>query len=249
MNSINFYEWLGGLIDANGEFIVSNTSLDISLEDSANTKAGCGSIEIIMHSNEIQTLYKIKSICHGQVSHRKRVNAVRWRLHKRDSLIKVLNNLSGNIRVKKRQIQYQKISQLYNIEYKNPKNLTYHNAWFSGFFSGKGWLYINNNNFMATLLVSQKEKTILESIQSIFKGNIYFDKSFNQSWVWQCNDFDCEYILEYLDQYLLYNPYKQAKIRGFKRFLFFKKNNYHLDTLKKKRLIHYIKLLNKIVLH
>lgn len=234
MNSINFYEWLGGLIDADGGFYIS--------------KAGYGCIEITMHSNEIQTLYKIKSICHGQISHRKGVNAVRWRLHKREYLINLLKNLSGHIRVKKRQIQYQKILQIYNIEYKQPKNLTKNNAWFSGFFSGEGCFYINPNNFMATLSVSQKEIDILEDIKLLFKGNIYFDKSW-QGWIWQCNNFTCEYVLEYFNQYCLYNPYKQAKIRGFKRFLFFLRNKYHLDASKKKRIIHYIKLLNKIKNH
>jgi len=230
MDNIKFFEWLGGLIDADGGFYIS--------------KKGYGSVEITMHLKEIQTLYQIKAKCQGQVSLRKGAQAARWRLHKRELLIDLLTKISGNIRVEKRQLQYQKICKLYNIEYKIPRKLIYDNAWFAGFFSGEGCLYLNKNNFLATLSVSQKEKAILEKIKSIYKGNIYFDISWN-GWIYQCNNFDCEYILEYFEKNPLLNPFKQSKIRGFKRFLYFKKMKYHLDIKKQKRLFHYIKLFNK----
>lgn len=235
-NNLKFYEWLGGLIDADGGFYVSKPS---------EKQKSYGSIEITMHSKEIQTLYLIKTYCQGQVTPRIGVNAVRWRLHKREPLIELLNKISGNIHVERRQIQFKKICQLYNIEYKTPNVLTYDNAWFSGFFSGEGSIYVNKTNFMAVLSVSQKENNILKEIQHIYKGNIHFDISWN-GWIWQCNNFNCDYILNYFQNNPLYNPYKQAKIRGFKRFLFFKRNNYHLDSTKKKRLLHYINLLNTI---
>nr|NP_042245.1 hypothetical protein [Prototheca wickerhamii]AAD12632.1 orf234.2, group I orf in cox1 intron 3 [Prototheca wickerhamii] len=231
MKNFKFYEWLGGLIDADGEFYIS--------------KSGYGSIEITMHIKEIQTLYFIKSECQGKVTLRKGVNVARWRLHKQEPLIETLTKLLGNIRIAKRQIQYQKICKIYDIDYKIPHLLTYDNAWFSGFFTGKGCISINKTNFMAVISVSQKEKDILENIQYIFKGNISFDISL-KIWIWQCNNFDCEYLLTYFEKNNILNPYKQAKIRGFKRFLFYKAQKYHLDPLKRKRLLHFIKKFNSI---
>lgn len=234
MNDIQFYEWLGGLIDADGGFYVS--------------KQGYGSIEITMHLKEIQTLYLIKKKCQGQVFLRTGTQAARWRLHKREPLIKLLINLSGNIRVEKRQLQFQKICEIYNVEYKTPQKLTYNNGWFSGFFCGEGSLYINKTNLMVVLSVSQKEENILKNIQFIFKGNIHYDISstkWRYSWIWQCNNFNCEFVLDYFDKYSVLNPYKIAKFRGLRRFLFYKKEKYHLDINKKKLLLNYIKIFNK----
>lgn len=235
MNDIQFYEWLGGLIDADGRLYVSKQSS--SFHD-------VGSIEITMDLKDIQTLYFIKKKCQGKVSLRTGTQAARWRLHKREPLIKLLNNLSGNIRIEKRQLQFKKICEIYNIEYKTPNKLTYNNGWFSGFFCGEGLLYINKTNFMAVLSVLQKEMNILKNIQIIFKGKIHYDISLD-SWVWQCNNFNCEFLLEYFDKYSVFNPYKTAKLRGLRRFLFYKKENYHLDINKKKLLINYIKVFNK----
>lgn len=228
-NNLNFYEWLGGLIDADGEFYISKT--------------GYGSIEITMHKQEIQTLYKIKSLCNGNISNRTKTNAVRWRLHKKEANIHLLLNLTGHIRTKRAQFQFIKICQLYNIPYKNPVPLTYTNAWLSGFFCGEGSIYVNKNNFTATLSISQKEKEILKEIQSIYNGNIYFDSSWN-GWLWQCNNLNCEFVLKYFENYPLYNPYKESKCKGLTRFIYFKKNKYHLDITKKKKLLHFIKLIN-----
>lgn len=230
-SNITFYEWLGGLIDADGCFYIS--------------KKGYSSIEITLHEKEIQTLYKIKTICQGHVNQIKGVKAIRWRLFKRELVIDLLNKLSGHIRLEKRQLQYKKICQSFNIDYKMPHELSFNNAWFSGFFCGEGCIYINPINWNATISVSQKDKKILENIQLIYKGNIHYDISWN-GWIWQSNNFKCDIILDYFDKNPLYNPYKQAKIRGFKRYLFYKKNKYHLDITKRKRLLHYIKLLNNI---
>lgn len=245
MSDIQFYEWLGGLIDADGSLYVS--------------KQGYGSIEITMHLKEIQTLYLIKKKCQGQVlirtgTHLDNIKKARWRLYKRESLVKLLINLSGNIRIKKRQLQFQKICEIYNIEYKIPQKLTYNNGWFSGFFCGAGSLYINKTNLMAVLSVSQKEENILKAIQYIFKGTIHYDISSTKwsnlneikiGWCWQCNNFNCEFLLDYFDKHSVLNPVKTAKLRGLKRFLFYKKEKYHLDINKKKLLLNYIKLFNK----
>lgn len=228
--NISFYEWLGGLIDADGGFYIS--------------KKGYGSVEITMHIKEIQTLYKIKTMCHGQVALREGKKTARWRLHKREPLLKLLTLISGNIRLKKRQLQYQKICEIYNVDYKLPQQLTYNNAWFSGFFCGEGCMHINKRNFMVVLSTSQKEEKILKDIQSIFKGNLHFDISWN-GWIWQCNNFDCNFVLDYFEKKPLFNPYKQAKIRGIRRFLFYKKQKYHLDINKRKMLLHFIKLINE----
>ncbi len=223
-----FFEWLGGLIDADGGFYIS--------------KKGYGCIEITMHIKEIQTLYFIKKKCHGSVSLRAGAQAARWRLHRKQHLLYICSGLSGHIRTLNRQSQFIKICKTYNLHYKVPETLRYENAWFSGFFSGEGCLYINKNTFQCTISVSQKEKNILYSIQRIYKGNIFFDISW-QGWVWQLsNKHYCNQVLDYFSKYSTQNPYKQAKIKSFKRFLIYKEKGYHLDPLKKEKLVHFIKV-------
>ncbi len=227
-NGNNFFEWFGGLVDASGNFYVS--------------KKGYGCIEVIMHKSEIQTLHFIKKNCGGSISSRKGVQAVRWRLHKEKQVLLVCEGLLGHIHTLKRQAQFKKICETYKLDYKIPECFTYENAWFSGFFCGEGCLYINKKTFQVTLSVSQKEKYILCQIQKLYNGNIFFDISW-YGWVWQVTKMaDCNQLLNYFHKNPLRNPYKQAKTKSIERFLIYKEKGYHLDILKRKKLLHYIKV-------
>ena len=68
-----FYDWLAGLIDCDGSFLVS--------------KAGYTSCDITLHSSEVQALYIIRDYMGGSVKKRSGVNAYRYRLTRTDCMI------------------------------------------------------------------------------------------------------------------------------------------------------------------
>lgn len=226
--SCQFNQWLAGLLEADGGFYIS--------------KKGFASCEITMHESEVQTLHYIKSLCKGSVAPRTKAQAFRWRLHKKQPLIELCHRVNGHLRTEKTQKQFHDICVLYNIEMKTPKKLCLENAWFSGFFCGDGSFSLNRVNFTATISLDQKDLTILQEIQNLFGGIISFNQSWN-GWKWSTNNTAlCKVICSYFTENPLHNPYKQAKMKSFVRFLGYRDRHYHLDPLQRKRLLHFIDL-------
>ena len=129
---------------------------------------------------------------------------------------------------------------MFNIKAKIPEKLCIENAWFSGFFCGDGSFSLNRTNFTATISLDQKDQTILEEIQNVFGGNIYFNESW-KGWKWSTNNSSlCQMLISYFTENPLHNPYKQAKMKSFRRFLGYRNRKYHLDPAQKKRLLHFI---------
>lgn len=229
--SYQFNQWLAGLLEADGGIYIS--------------KQGYVSCEITMHEKEVQTLYYIKSICGGSVTPRIKTRAFRWRVHKKQSILNLVDRLNGHIRTEKTQKQFCEVLKLYNIEMITPKPLSLDNTWFSGFFCGDGSFSLNRNNFTATISLDQKMRKPLEEIQHIFGGTITFNASW-KGWKWSTNNTAlCKLLISYFTKNPLHNPYKQAKMKSFVRFLGYRDLNYHLDPKKKKKLIHFIDLFTR----
>jgi hypothetical protein len=79
-----FKEWLGGLIDGDGCFLLS--------------KKGYASLEITKDLRDEYTLFIIKQKYGGSVKLRSGVSAVRYRLHDKKGLINLINDVNGLIR-------------------------------------------------------------------------------------------------------------------------------------------------------
>jgi hypothetical protein len=159
IHSNKFFEWLGGLIDGDGCFLLS--------------KKGYASLEITMDIRDQHCLYQIKQKFGGSIKLRSGVKAVRYRLHHKKGLLNLINAVNGNIRNPIRILQLERLLHLYNIKYKNPKPLTYNNGWFSGIFDSDGSIYLNDKSGQIFISVSQKELYILESLVKIYGGKIY----------------------------------------------------------------------------
>lgn len=231
-NSNFFSQWLGGLIDADGCFSIS-------------TK-GYGSLEITMDSSEVQTLYFIKKkLGCGSVTLRSKANAFRYRLHKKEHLIFVLNSVNGNIRTINKRKSFERICILYDIKPLEPKPLIIENSWFAGFLSGDGSFSINKKNYQCTIAVSQKESSIIEDIQKMMNGHIYYEKSWH-GWVWYTSKKETlNNIFFYLTYNKLMNPKKEASMKSMQRFLRYKELGYHLQPEREKKLQHFIKVFQK----
>jgi hypothetical protein len=244
------FNWLAGLIDADGGFYVS--------------KAHYCSCEITMHTKEIQTLHYVKALCGGSVQNRTSSNSVRWRLHNQAGMIQLCLNLNGRLQTTAKQIQFLKVCHALgtkadgsarsglpkgvlgdsiftqNPSFGRPVCLSTASSWLSGFFTGDGHFNLNRNHFQASVAISQKDRAILDKIQLIWGGTLYYDKSWH-GWVWAVSEKrQLKLILAYFNINSLHNPYKIAKLKGFERYLRYLERGDHLHHTTSTRLIKYI---------
>lgn len=159
-----FNEWLAGIIDGDGSFLVS--------------KLGHSCCEITMGENDYHTLMSIKNKLGGSVKLRAGVRAYRYRLHNREGMVNLVNRVNGNIRNSKRVPAFIKVCISLNIPYRPAAALSgTSNAWFSGFFDADGTITakLDTQSPSITISVSNKEKVDVEPFL-VFKGNIYYSK-------------------------------------------------------------------------
>lgn len=174
-------EWLAGLIDGDGCFLLS--------------KKGYASLEITMDIRDEHCLNIIKNKYGGSLKLRSNSNSLRYRLHHLSGLLSLISDVNGLLRNPTRMIQLNKICNKYDILFLFPSKLTYDNGWFSGFFDADGTVNINfggicNNsgiaggNIQLSISASQKTTQILEPLVEIFGGYIYIDRGKYEYFKW-----------------------------------------------------------------
>lgn len=227
-----FFEWLAGLLDADGGFYISRDKYV--------------SCEITMHEKEIQTLYFIKSQIGGSVTPRKNKQAFRWRLHKKVPLIPLMHELNGKFQTDRLQKQFAKACQVYGINPLSNSRICLETAWFSGFFCGEGSFVINPAaHFQPSISCGQKEKPILEEIQYLFGGGVYYDKSWD-GWYWWVDARSIHSsFYDYFTRYSLHNVPKQARFKSLLRFCGYLQRGLHKDPNSQGRLVHFVKVFQK----
>jgi hypothetical protein len=154
-----FSEWLGGLIDGAGCFLLS--------------KKKYASLEIVVELRDKRCLYQIKQVFGGAVQLRAGDNHLRYRLHNRVGLIALIAAVNGQIRNPVRLSQLHKICVEYDIPLSFPTPLVYRSAWFSGFFDADGSVYLSLLSDQVFITVSQKNKLLLDPLQALYGGEIY----------------------------------------------------------------------------
>jgi hypothetical protein len=109
-----FNEWLAGLIDGDGCFLLSSK--------------GYASLEIVMEIRDKACLYLIKQKFGGSIQIRSGLNHLRYRLHHKTGLLNLISNVNGLIRNPIRIHQLSRICDQYGIVLINPCNLEYNNG-------------------------------------------------------------------------------------------------------------------------
>lgn len=191
-----FNQWLAGLIDGDGYLGIS--------------KKGYTSCEITLDLRDQKALYLIKQQFGGSIKLRSGSNSIRYRLHHKDGMIKLINAINGNIRNSKRLLQLHQVCSILNIPIKLPIKLDKDNSWFTGFFDADGTITmsIKNNIPQLTISVSNKLSIDIEYFKNIFNGNIYFDKSQNGYYIWTIQSKDD--VLNFIN-YIKNNPSRTLK--------------------------------------
>jgi len=152
-NEERFYEWLAGVIDGDGCFLLS--------------KKGYASLEITTQLRDKKILYLIKQKFGGSVKLYSGDNYLRYRLHHKEGLLNLINKVNGLLRNPIRILQLGKICEIYNIELKDPKSLTYYNGWLAGFFDTDGSIYLNDASGQIFITATQKKQIYIGSFSRI----------------------------------------------------------------------------------
>lgn len=209
----SFKEWLAGIIDGDGCFLLS--------------KKGYASLEISNQLRDRRILYLIKQKYGGSVSLFAGNNYIRYRLHHKAGLLKLINGVNGLLYNPTRILQLGRICKNYGIELKDSQPLTYYSGWFAGFFDTDGSIYFSAASGQIFITASQKNRFILEPLVDLYGGKIY-PMVKQEAFKWTC--FSKKEILSLVNDYFKVNPLRSEKftrVTMVNRFYELKKLNAH----------------------
>jgi LAGLIDADG DNA endonuclease family protein len=115
----------------------------------------------------------LKTRLNGNLSLVNGASAIRFKLHKHDDIVLLINNLNGLIRTENRIKQLKLVCLRYGIEYKEPIKLEYNNGWLSGFFDSDGLVTYNKTNGTVNICITQKNRNLLDELALIYNGRVY----------------------------------------------------------------------------
>ena len=158
LNTAKFNEWLAGLIDGDGYFLL--------------TKKGYVSCEICMDARDKKALYLVLHKYGGSIKSVSGAKAYKYKLRNKKGLLHLINDINGLIRNPIRLLQMNKLCNKYEILIKYPKALTYSNGWLSGFIDSDGSVYLNEKSGQIFISITQKNRFLLEPLVSLYGGRI-----------------------------------------------------------------------------
>ncbi len=198
----SFNEWLAGVIDGDGCLLVS--------------KDGYTSCEITVDLSDEPMLARIKQQLGGSIKLRSGVKALRWRLHNKEGMIKLVNLINGHIRNSVRVVQLQAVCERLGITYIPPLPLSLNSCWYAGFFDAEGSVSFsmksagNGNKKRPQLYISVTNKYHFDvsMFKERFGGPIYIDNAQNRYHKWMITK--RELVLDFIE-YAKICPIRSSK--------------------------------------
>jgi hypothetical protein len=195
--NIAFKQWLAGLIDGDGYFLL--------------TKNGYNSFEITMDARDKKVLYLIQHKYGGSVKQISNAYALKYKLRNRAGLIALLKDVNGLIRNPARLLQMNKLCVKFNIELKYADNLTFNNGWLSGFIDSDGSVYYSESSGQVFISISQKNKYLLEPLIHIYGGRVDINSPKIEAFKYVI--YRKDELLNLIDNYFSKYPLKTEKIK------------------------------------
>ena len=195
-----FNEWLSGLIDGDGHFILH--------------KSGSARLYIVMDIRDKGALYEILHRFGGSIRPIAGAKALRYNLSNKKGLIKLIEAVNGNIRNPTRLLQLNKLCNKYNITLKYPNPLTFNNGWLSGFIDSDGSIYFNEASGQVFISATQKNIYLLEPLINIYGGRV--DPSNSRGEAFKYIIYRKKEIFNMIDNYFNKYPLRSLKSNRLK---------------------------------
>ena len=217
-------QWIAGIIDGDGYIGI--------------TKKGYCTIEIVMEVRDIACLIKFKNRYGGSIKSISGGNAFRYRLHHKQGLIQFIIDINGMLYNPTRIEQFQKLCNLYNIDFIQSPILDFNSAYLSGLFDTDGSISMNITSYQVFITISQKRRYLLDMICSIYGGKVYTANNSKTAFKWTVSK--KEDILNLIENYFHWNGCISEKKKRFnivKEFYklssqgAFKSNNIYIKKL------------------
>lgn len=202
----NFGEWLAGLIDGDGCFLVS--------------KQGYCSLEITVGLEDLALLRFIQNnVQGGSIKKRSGSNSYRYRMHNKGGMLTILGLVNGHIRHGKRLKQLHLVCQTLNLKVIESLPFISSSSWYAGFFDADGTITYSLKNGRPQLSVraTNKEYGDVEPFLPAFGGSIYFDSSQNGYYSWS---------IQSREAVLSVAPYFSLQCKSYKSQRFFMVKKY-----------------------
>jgi len=207
-----FKQWLSGLIDGDGYFLLS--------------KNGYNSCEITMDARDKKVLYLIQHKYGGSVKKISNSYAFKYKLRNRTGLIALINDVNGLIRNPTRLLQMNKLCLKFNLELNYANNLSFNNGWISGLIDSDGSVYYNESSGQVFISISQKNKYLLEPLIHIYGGRVDISSSKREAFKYII--YRKTELLNLIDNYFSKYPLKTEKMKRvnlIKQFFLLSKKN------------------------
>lgn len=204
-------QWIGGIIDGDGNIYIS--------------KIGYCIIEIVIEIRDIACLAKIKNRYGGSIKSISHGNAFRYRLHHKQGILSFINDINGMLYNPIRINQFKTLCGFYKISIVSSPFLLYNSAYLSGLFDTNGSIYINVSSNQVFLTISQKNRELLDLICSIYGGKVFAYNAAKTVYKWTL--FNKKEVIYIVENYFHLNNCVSSKNKRFNMI----KKFYHLSEI------------------
>jgi cytochrome c oxidase subunit 1 len=214
LSNKEFFKWLAGIIDGDGNFDIRNTK----------SKTVLKTIRIKLHNRDIRILSHIKAILHiGRIRSDKNKPHSSWIISKKEEMLFLTNNINGLIRLKV--VGFKKSCDCLGIAYKEANyNIEANDPYLAGLVDTDGTIVYNyaGNRMECNLEFEHNEfssKLNLNNVIPNYKPAVLLRKSHNSiSYKYQ-NVKGMVFLYEYFMKNRLYSDFKFYRISKIKKFI------------------------------